>query len=132
MSKVEALTVLIRALRASEGLSPVLDESTSPWYLGYVAEGQARGIVSVVDSVSLNSAVSRYEALLMIYRSRVDNAECSEDLDITSILEGIFGNGTTEPTTPTTTEPTEPTTTEPTTPVAASIALMFLPSLPII
>ena len=92
MTKVELITVLVRALRASEGKDPLLDETLSPWYTQYVLDAQARGLVRVVDTASLNANVNRYEAFLMMYRARNDMAECSEDLDITDILDGIFGD----------------------------------------
>jgi len=100
--KYELLTIMSRALSAAaEETAP--SEDMTPWYKGHFEAMKAAGITKAADVSAVTSAVTRYEALLMLYRARDEEAACA-DTDITSLLEDLFGDDTTATGTDTTDE----------------------------
>jgi hypothetical protein len=62
MTKAQFITALVR------GLDGTMDETTSPWYLNYCTWAQENGITKEQNCTALDRPVTRYEALLMLYR----------------------------------------------------------------
>jgi len=75
VSKAQVLATLVR------GMEDYMDETTSPWYANYHAYALENGITTVENVNSFDRPVSRYEALLMLYRAR--DYEC----DFTTVVE---------------------------------------------
>jgi hypothetical protein len=84
--KNEVVTVLMRAI---DGMQ---DENVSPWWKNYYTAAFEAGITKEVSAEALAKPVQRYEALLMMYRAKSD--EACEGGSIEDILAGILGNGT--------------------------------------
>jgi hypothetical protein len=97
MSKAEAITILVRTIRAASDENPLLDETTTPWYSNYFMAAQTAGITN--DSIdNLDRPVTRYETVLMLYRAAnavADTIECSEDVSLTDLLADLFGDSET-------------------------------------
>jgi len=75
VSKAQVLATLVR------GMEDYMDETTSPWYKNYHTYALENGITTVENVNSFDRPVSRYEALLMLYRAR--DYEC----DFTTVVE---------------------------------------------
>ena len=83
MTKAQFITALVR------GLDGTMDETTSPWYKNYCTYAQENGITKETDCMALDRPITRYEALLMLYRGSMDSTDPVVD----------NGTGTTAPTT---------------------------------
>ncbi len=111
LTKAQFVTALIRAL---DGMK---DENVTPRWNNYHAEALTLGITRESDAWALDRPVTRYEAALMLYRSRVDGCSATGTEtttgntggdDLSSILADLFGD---DDTTTTTTGTTGTTTT---------------------
>ena len=101
LTKAQFVTALVRSV------SGMKDENVTPRWKNYHAEAMALGITKETDVYALDKAVSRYEAGLMLYRARVEEA-CDGGKTLAEILEELFGNtdaGTTDAGTTTWTTP---------------------------
>lgn len=87
VSKAQVLATLVR------GMEDYMDESTSPWYANYHSYALDNGITTVSDVNSFDRPVSRYEALLMLYRAR--DYECDFEVVVTT---GTTNTGVVNPT----------------------------------
>ena len=74
VSKAQVLATLVR------GMQDYMDETVSPWYANYHAYAYENGVTTVSDVNSFDRPVSRYEALLMLYRAR--NYDCDTQVII--------------------------------------------------
>lgn len=72
VSKAQVLATLVR------GMNDYMDETTTPWYANYHTYALDNGITTVSDVNSFDRPVSRYEALLMLYRARDYNCDVTE------------------------------------------------------
>ncbi len=110
LTKAQFVTALVRAV------DDVKDESVTPWWRNYHAEALSLGITRETDPWALDRPVTRYEAALMLYRSRVDGCSATSTTttttptattgdDLSDILADLFGDDDTTTTTPTTTTP---------------------------
>jgi hypothetical protein len=76
VSKAQVLATLVR------GMEDYMDENTSPWYKNYHMYALENGVTTVSDVNSFDRPVSRYEALLMLYRAR--DYECDFEVVVTT------------------------------------------------
>jgi len=65
MTKAQFVTALVR------GLDGMMPENVMPWYKNYCTWAQDNGITKETDCMALDRPITRYEALLMLYRGRV-------------------------------------------------------------
>lgn len=79
VSKAQVLATIVR------GMDDYMDETTTPWYANYHAYAYDAGITTVADVNTFDRPITRYEALLMLYRAR--DYECD--------FEFVDGTGTT-------------------------------------
>lgn len=96
VTKAQVLTVMSRAMAAAAGESAPAEDMTPRWKGHFDAMVEA-GITKETDPYAVDRSVTRYEALLMMYRARMDDAECG-DIDINDLLDELFGDDTTTPT----------------------------------
>ncbi|MDP2670536.1 MAG: S-layer homology domain-containing protein [bacterium] len=96
VSKAEVLTVMSRALAAAAGEDAPSEDVTPRWSFHYSAMYSA-GITKEIDVNALDRPVTRYEVLLMLYRAKDDESGCS-DVDITGLLQDLFGDDVTDTT----------------------------------
>ena len=95
ITRAETFTVLSRAMSAKAGV-PAPSENATPWWDNHFQAMRNAGVTKETDTNAQDRAISRYEALLMLYRSRDENAECA-DSDITDLLKDLFGDTTVTP-----------------------------------
>lgn len=88
MTKAQFITALVRGLNGD-----VMDETTSPWYLNYCTWAQENGITKETNCSALDRPITRYEALLMLYRGSA--AGEGEVVDPTEEGTGSTTTGTT-------------------------------------
>lgn len=92
MTKAQFITALVRSIRAAAGENPLLDETVSPRWSGYHAEAVELQITKETDPWALDRAVTRAEAIVMLYRSRIDNPVCAEgEVDPEDVLCELLG-----------------------------------------
>jgi len=92
-AEMDMLTVMVRAINAAAGeAAPATDAET-------FSIARALGLTKETNIANLYNSVSRYEAALILYRSRVEDATCSDSVDITDLLEDLFGEDGEETTT---------------------------------
>jgi S-layer homology domain len=103
ITRAEVLTILSRAMSANAG-EDAPSEDTTPWYKNHFEAMQEAGVTKETNVEAQTRFVSRYEMLLMLYRSRMENAVCS-DTDVDSLLDELFGDDTTNGTGDDTTDP---------------------------
>jgi hypothetical protein len=103
LTRAEAFTILSRAMSANEGEDAPAEDGT-PWYAGHFKAMQDAGVTKETNVEAQTRAISRYELLLVLYRSKMDNAECS-DTDVSDLLDELFGDDTTNGTGDDTTDP---------------------------
>lgn len=97
LTKGQLLAVLVRAIRAADGLDP-LSEATDPRWANYFDYARELDLTKETDVWALDRPVTRYETLLLIYRaaSALD-LECATTSDeILDIIEGMIGDDTEE------------------------------------
>ena len=92
LTRAEAFTILSRAMSANEGEDAPAETGT-PWYAGHFKAMQDAGITKETNVEAQTRSISRYELLLVLYRAKMDNAECS-DTDVDGLLEELFGDDT--------------------------------------
>jgi hypothetical protein len=93
LTRAEAFTILSRAMSANAG-EEAPAEDTTPWYANHFKAMQSAGITKETDVDAQVRAITRYELLLVLYRSRMEDSACS-DTDITDLLKDLFGDDTT-------------------------------------
>ena len=93
LTRAEAFTILSRAMSANAG-EDAPSEDVAPWYANHFKAMQSAGITKETDVTAQERPITRYELLLVLYRSKMDDATCS-DTDITDLLEDLFGDDTT-------------------------------------
>lgn len=96
MTKAAVITVLSRAMAAAEG-KDAPSEDVAPRWANHLTAARAAGITKETNAAALDRSVTRYEVALMLYRARVDAAECS-DVDVEDLLNDLFGDDTTDDT----------------------------------
>lgn len=120
LTKAQAIAVLVRAFVGMQ------DESATPWWNQYYVEARDRGRTIEPDAMSLNKPVTRYETLLIQFRSRgsvslaSSSSQETDDVDMNDpaqlqassetlmqILQQLFGTDFQEPTTPLSTSDNE-------------------------
>jgi hypothetical protein len=67
MTKAQFIVALVRGLDGS------MDEAVSPWYKNYCTYAQDNGITKETDCSALDRPITRYEALLMLYRGATED-----------------------------------------------------------
>jgi len=93
LTRAEAFTILSRAMSSNAG-EDAPSEDTTPWYENHFDAMRVAGITKETDVDAQTRAISRYELLLVLYRARMESAECS-DTDISDLLNDLFGDDTT-------------------------------------
>ncbi len=93
LTRAEAFTILSRAMSANAGEDAPAEDGT-PWYAGHFKAMQDAEITKETDVEAQTRPITRYELLLALYRSKMDDAECS-DTDVDSLLDELFGDDTT-------------------------------------
>lgn len=130
VTKAEVLTVLSRAISAAAGETAPAETAT-PWYANHFNAMRALGVTKETDVNAVNKVVSRYEVLLMLYRSRVEDAACGDNgTDITDLLEDLFGDDDTTTTDDDTTTTDDDTTTDVVTSSDGKVMASVSPSTP--
>lgn len=92
--KNEMLTILSRALAAVAG-QDAPSETTTPRWAGHFSAMRAAGITKETDVYAVDRPVTRYEALLMLYRARDEEATCG-DIDLSDLLDDLFNGDDTD------------------------------------
>jgi hypothetical protein len=92
MTKAQFVVALVR------GLDGTMDETTSPWYNNYCTWAQDNGITNETNCSALDRPITRYEALLMLYRGNgeeviVDEGTEEETAEETEEEVVVVGNG---------------------------------------
>ena len=110
LTKAQFITALVRALDG------VKDETVTPRWANYHSAALSMGITRESDAWALDRPVTRYEAALMLYRSKVDGCgtgtvTTDSGDDLSDILADLFGDDDSSTTTDTTTTTTNPGTT---------------------
>jgi len=91
MTKAQFVVALVR------GLDGMMEESTTPWFKNYCEWAQESGITRETDCAALDKPITRYEAMLMLYRGAMDGSDIvdggddsddSDDSDDTVTVEG--------------------------------------------
>ena len=85
VSKAQVLATLVR------GMQDYMDETVTPWYANYHAYAYENGVTTVSDVNSFDRPVSRYEALLMLYRAR--GYDCDTQVIVPDTDTGTVVNG---------------------------------------
>lgn len=89
VTKSQVLATLVR------GMADYMDETQTPWYNAYHTYAFDNGLTTVSDPYSFDRPVTRYEALLMLYRARSYNCDTGEldpveDEDDTEVKAGTL------------------------------------------
>ena len=87
MSRAQFFTVLIRALEGDK------NENVDPRWDEYFSSAASRGITTETDTYAQGRSLNRYQAALMLYRSR--NACNASTDDLTDLLGQLLGSGST-------------------------------------
>ena len=93
LTRAEAFTILSRAMSANEGVDAPAEDGT-PWYGAHFKAMQDAGVTKETNVEAQTRPITRYELLLALYRSKMDDAECS-DTDVDDLLDELFGDDTT-------------------------------------
>ena len=88
LTRAQLFTTIIRALEGNK------DETVEPRWDNYFAAAASRGITSETDTYAQGRGVNRYEAALMLYRTRNACSTTSGGDDLTAILGALLGTGT--------------------------------------
>jgi hypothetical protein len=70
MTKAQFIVALVRGLDGDKA-----EAGVSPWYENYCTYAQENGITNETDCAALDRPVTRYEALLMLYRGSADSTD---------------------------------------------------------
>jgi hypothetical protein len=97
LTKAQLLAVLVRAIRAADGLEP-LSETSDPWWANYFDYARQLDLTKETDVWALDRPVTRYETMLLIYRAaQALDTQCDTTADdILDILNDILGNNNTD------------------------------------
>lgn len=95
LTKAQLLAVLVRAIKAAAGEEAV-SEDGNPWWSNYYTEAKELGLTKETNVNALDKPVSRYEALLMMYRARIEDQCSTTSDDITDLLKDLFGDDATD------------------------------------
>ena len=93
VTKAAVLSVMMRGINAAAG-EAAPSETGTPWWSDAAMQAKEAGITKETDISALDRAVTRYEVALMLYRARMEDAECA-DTDIEDLLGDLFGDDTT-------------------------------------
>ena len=93
LTRAEAFTILSRAMSANAGEDAPAEDGT-PWYAGHFKAMQDAKVTKETNVEAQTRPITRYELLLALYRSKMDDAECS-DTDVSDLLDELFGDDTT-------------------------------------
>lgn len=85
MTKAEFITALVR------GLDGMMDQNVTPWYKNYCTWAQDNLITKELDCAALDRPVTRFEALLMLYRGRVVGENPTDPVDPTDPVVVVPG-----------------------------------------
>lgn len=88
--KNEMITILMRAIAAANG-EDAPDETGTPWWSDAFDKARAEGITKETDPYAVDRPLTRYEALLMLYRAKMDDADCG-DVDLSDLLKDLFSD----------------------------------------
>lgn len=92
LKKGDAILSLMRAVNAAAGEPAPVETDGMYYYENAVKAAQALGITKETNMAAFELPVTRYEMLLMIDRARIDEPECAGEVDITDLLEDLFGD----------------------------------------
>ena len=92
VTKAEVLAVIVRGMAAAAG-EDAPSEDVNPRWANYFTEAKDAGLTKETDVNALSKSVTRYEVLLMLYRARMEDAECSDE-SIDDLLADLFGDDT--------------------------------------
>lgn len=93
VTKAAVLTVMSRAMSAGAG-EDAPSEDVTPWWKNHFDAMKSAGITKEADAYAVDKPVTRYEVALMLYRARMEDAECA-GTEIDDILKDLFGDDTT-------------------------------------
>lgn len=92
ISKAEVLTIVSRALSAANG-EDAPSENVTPRWANHHRAMLAAGITNETNVDGLDRPVTRYEVGLMMYRlANATTLTCDEELDLTDLLNDLFGD----------------------------------------
>lgn len=95
IKKSEVLTILSRALSAVAGQDAPSETGVNPRWAEHFSAMRAAGITKETDVYAVDRPVTRYEALLMLYRARDEEATCG-DIDLSDLLDDLFNGDDTD------------------------------------
>ncbi len=105
ITKAAVISIMMRGINAAADKAAP-SEAATPWWSDAAMQAKEAGITKETNIPGLDRPVTRYEVALMLYRARMESAECADE-SVEDLLGDLFGDDTTatgEDTTPVVTE----------------------------